>query len=179
VFSIAHGDQGTGSISGGVVYRGCAMPGMSGRYFFADFLGDYVKSFIIVDGVATDIVDHTADLGGVNAVVGFGHDAAGEIYIVTINGSIYRVEDDTPGAITCGNGVIEPGEQCDPPNSATCDCNCQLVEENILLLDDFESDQGWTESVDAASGGWVETGSATARAETRTMVNRNTTRILR
>jgi len=27
----------------------------------------------------------------------------------------------------CGNGILEPGEQCDPPNSATCDANCQIV----------------------------------------------------
>jgi hypothetical protein len=26
----------------------------------------------------------------------------------------------------CGNMIIEPGEQCDPPNSTTCDNNCQL-----------------------------------------------------
>ncbi len=156
VFSIAHGDQGTGSISGGAVYRGCSMPGMSGRYFFADFLGDYIKSFRIVDGVATDVMDHTSDLGGVNAVVAIGEDGSGEIYIVSISGTIYRIEDDTPGPITCGNGVVEPGEQCDPPNSATCDCNCQLVPENILLLDDFESDQGWTTDDDGAatSGFW-------------------------
>ena len=153
VFSIQHGDQGTGSISGGIVYRGCAMPGMSGRYFFADFLGDYVKSFRVVDGNATDLIDHTADLEGVNAVVAIGEDAAGEIYVVSVSGQIYRIEDDTPGPVSCGNGIVEAGEQCDPPNSATCDCDCQLVAENILLVDDFETDTGWTTTVSGASSG--------------------------
>jgi hypothetical protein len=27
----------------------------------------------------------------------------------------------------CGNGIIEPGEQCEPPNTSTCDANCQLI----------------------------------------------------
>ncbi len=27
----------------------------------------------------------------------------------------------------CGNGITEPGEQCDPPNGTTCDSNCQTI----------------------------------------------------
>ncbi len=27
----------------------------------------------------------------------------------------------------CGNGVIEDGEQCDPPDGVTCDADCQLI----------------------------------------------------
>jgi hypothetical protein len=27
----------------------------------------------------------------------------------------------------CGNGIVEPGEQCDPPNGTTCDNNCQNI----------------------------------------------------
>ncbi len=27
----------------------------------------------------------------------------------------------------CGNGVLDPGEQCDPPNGTTCDTNCQII----------------------------------------------------
>jgi hypothetical protein len=27
----------------------------------------------------------------------------------------------------CGNGVVEPGETCEPPNSATCNANCQVI----------------------------------------------------
>jgi cysteine-rich repeat protein len=36
--------------------------------------------------------------------------------------------EDTPGI--CGNGVVEPGEQCDDgnPNSATCSPACQIVD---------------------------------------------------
>ncbi|MFQ5414815.1 MAG: M12 family metallo-peptidase, partial [Phycisphaerae bacterium] len=27
----------------------------------------------------------------------------------------------------CGNGIVEPGEQCDPPDGVTCDANCQFI----------------------------------------------------
>ena len=30
-------------------------------------------------------------------------------------------------ANTCGNGVVDPGEQCDPPNGTTCDSSCQAI----------------------------------------------------
>jgi hypothetical protein len=36
-------------------------------------------------------------------------------------GQLYIV----PGAV-CGNGIIELGEQCDPPDDIICDSNCQL-----------------------------------------------------
>jgi|GEM_PF-2841373 len=28
---------------------------------------------------------------------------------------------------SCGNGTLDPGEECEPPNTATCDANCQLL----------------------------------------------------
>jgi hypothetical protein len=27
----------------------------------------------------------------------------------------------------CGDGVVGPSEQCDPPNGESCDANCQLI----------------------------------------------------
>jgi hypothetical protein len=29
--------------------------------------------------------------------------------------------------LTCGNGVVDPGEECDPPNGTSCDSNCLQV----------------------------------------------------
>ncbi len=28
---------------------------------------------------------------------------------------------------TCGNGIVEPGESCDPPNGTTCSSTCQTI----------------------------------------------------
>ncbi|MBW3002421.1 hypothetical protein KY338_04665 [Candidatus Woesearchaeota archaeon] len=32
-----------------------------------------------------------------------------------------------PSAPVCGNGLVETGEQCEPPNTATCNANCQII----------------------------------------------------
>jgi hypothetical protein len=34
------------------------------------------------------------------------------------------------GRIVCGNNVVERGEQCDPPNTQTCDANCRTIMAN-------------------------------------------------
>ncbi len=38
--------------------------------------------------------------------------------------------EDTPGGGEpgCGDGTIDAGEECDPPNTTTCDAHCQLVQ---------------------------------------------------
>jgi glucose/arabinose dehydrogenase len=92
------------SITGGYVYRGASLPSMRGRYFFADYVNRRVWSLALrVNGstgeaspsVASDVIDHTAELGGTSAVGGisaFGIDAGGELYIVNHSGgSILRV----------------------------------------------------------------------------------------
>ncbi|MBI4716759.1 MAG: thrombospondin type 3 repeat-containing protein [Planctomycetes bacterium] len=43
-----------------------------------------------------------------------------------------RGDDGTPGGgpggtAECGNGTVETGEQCEPPNTATCDASCQNI----------------------------------------------------
>ncbi len=43
------------------------------------------------DGQATDPVDHTSQLGPGGSIVSFGEDGMGELYIVTIEGSIFRI----------------------------------------------------------------------------------------
>ena len=80
------------SITGGYVYRGRALPStFQGRYFFADFIAGRVWSLALtVDSAsgearATNVVEHTAELGGFLAlgnISSFGIDADGELYIV-------------------------------------------------------------------------------------------------
>ena len=35
--------------------------------------------------------------------------------------------DDKCKLVVCGNGVVQPGEQCEPPNTTTCDGSCHSV----------------------------------------------------
>ena len=79
------------SITGGYAYRGLAIPAAVGRYFYGDFCSGFVRSFVFDDGQATDPVDHTSQLGPGGSIVSFGEDGMGELYIVTIEGSIFRI----------------------------------------------------------------------------------------
>jgi glucose/arabinose dehydrogenase len=84
-------DQGC-SVTGGVVYRGCRLPGYAGTYFYADYCTHFVRSFRLEGGRAVDPRDWTAVLGrGLDRPTSFGVDADGEIYIVDQDGEVYRV----------------------------------------------------------------------------------------
>jgi glucose/arabinose dehydrogenase len=90
------------SITGGFVYRGRALgAAFAGRYFFADFITRRVWSLALTvngatgEAAASDVVEHTASLGGssqVGNVSSFGVDGDGEIYIVSYDqGRILRL----------------------------------------------------------------------------------------
>lgn len=78
------------SVTGGYVYRGDAIPGLSGTYFYGDFCGGWVRSFRISGGSAVEQMEYSGFPQGDN-VVGFGEDAAGEIYVVMASGTLYRI----------------------------------------------------------------------------------------
>lgn len=79
LLEVARGDSGTCSITGGVVYRGSAIPELDGRFLFSDYCGGYLRS---VDKEGA-VVDHTGDVGIAGSVVSFGVDGAGEVYVLT------------------------------------------------------------------------------------------------
>ena len=81
------------SITGGYVYRGRLLgPQFAGRYFFADFIAGRVWSLALSvseatgEAVRSDVIDHTAALGGTartGNVSAFAVDADGELYVVS------------------------------------------------------------------------------------------------
>lgn len=100
-----------GSVAvGGYVYRGTQIPGLQGQYVF----GDYSSVLAIADGViwaARENADQTWTLRELQVagsstgrigrlVLGFGEDAAGELYVMTTRnlgpvgttGEVYRIE---------------------------------------------------------------------------------------
>jgi cysteine-rich repeat protein len=79
------------SVTGGHVYRGCALPDLSGTYFYADYCTGFVRTFSIVAGAATALADRTAELGTSGNVSSFGEDARGEIYIANLGGEVYKI----------------------------------------------------------------------------------------
>ena len=77
------------SITGGYVYRGAAVPSFQGRYFFGDYCAGWIRSFRIEGGAAVDVVEHS-ELGTVAQLVSFGEDTDGELYVMGLDGSVYR-----------------------------------------------------------------------------------------
>jgi glucose/arabinose dehydrogenase len=78
------------SISGGYVYRGAAIPELQGHYFYADYCSGWVRSFRFQDGQATDLRQWpTLAPGG--GIPGFGRDAAGELYVLSVEGRVFRI----------------------------------------------------------------------------------------
>jgi hypothetical protein len=89
VYEYDHGPE--CSITGGYAYRGTRNPTLAGRYFFADFCAGWVRSLKMQGGVATDIVDHTAQFGVLPQITSFGEDGRGELYITLGSGQVYRI----------------------------------------------------------------------------------------
>jgi glucose/arabinose dehydrogenase len=84
------------SVTGGYVYRGCAIPDLRGTYFFSDYCGGQVYSGRFVGGVLTGVTNRIAELTAgtpytINTVVAFGEDAQGELYLCDLGGQVYRV----------------------------------------------------------------------------------------
>lgn len=79
------------SITGGIVYRGPALPALDGRYFFADYCTGVVEAMRVEDGTATGLVNTGADLGSVGNVTSFGTDAAGEMLLLTEEGAVLQM----------------------------------------------------------------------------------------
>jgi glucose/arabinose dehydrogenase len=78
------------SVIGGYVYRGAAIPELGGHYFYSDWCSGWLRSFRIGDDGA--VSDHTEwPVGDLGTVVSFGEDAAGELYVVSQTGVIYRL----------------------------------------------------------------------------------------
>ncbi len=83
-------------VIGGLVYRGNAIPRWRGRYFFMEGEFDRVWSFRVVNGVETDLQEHTAGLNqGISPTlrigIAFGTDGQGELYVMEYGGRILKI----------------------------------------------------------------------------------------
>ena len=78
------------SVTGGYVYRGDSVPSLRGHYFYGDFCAGFVKSLRVDGGSAVDQRDWP-ELDPGDQITSFGQDAAGEVYIVTAGGGVFRI----------------------------------------------------------------------------------------
>ena len=77
-------------VIGGYVYRGSAMPGLKGRYFYADYCARWVRSFRL-GGAGVTAEKEWPGLSPDAEILSFGEDAAGELYLCTQNGKVYKI----------------------------------------------------------------------------------------
>ncbi|GIW52571.1 MAG: glucose dehydrogenase [Gemmatimonadales bacterium] len=76
-------------VIGGFVYRGQQIPQVRGHYFYSDYCAGFLRSFRLVDGKAED--HREWNVGNLGQVLSFGEDSAGELYILSANGRVYRL----------------------------------------------------------------------------------------
>ncbi|MBL8626794.1 MAG: PQQ-dependent sugar dehydrogenase [Myxococcales bacterium] len=81
------------SITGGTVYRGPALPDLAGLYFYADYCTGLIRSFRWSPDGIRDHWDWKSTLdpqGTLSQISSFGTDAAGELYLLSLSGDIWR-----------------------------------------------------------------------------------------
>ena len=75
---------------GGYLYRG-PVTWLQGLYVFADFISDHVWAFDPADPAGTIVLLDdalTPGIGAIDNIAGFGEDAAGHLYMTSLNGSV-------------------------------------------------------------------------------------------
>jgi hypothetical protein len=82
--------EGGCSVTGGVVYRGSAIPGLVGAYLFTDYCDGRLRALRAAGGQTVD--ERTFDDVSGNSLVSFGTDGAGEVYVLSLDGAIYRLD---------------------------------------------------------------------------------------
>ncbi|OLD99426.1 MAG: hypothetical protein AUG91_06970 [Actinobacteria bacterium 13_1_20CM_4_69_9] len=87
VYVFSHADNNC-SVTGGYVYRGRGVAAAVGRYFFGDYCSGTIWSLRIQNGAAADV---RREPFRVASLTSFGEDAAGELYMATGDGRIYKL----------------------------------------------------------------------------------------
>jgi glucose/arabinose dehydrogenase len=80
--------NGACSVTGGYVYRGAKIPALSGFYIFGDYCNGHLWTLVKFGGVW-----RLSSLRDTSYVISsFGEDSAGELYLVDLNGAVYRFD---------------------------------------------------------------------------------------
>ncbi|CAN5149308.1 PQQ-dependent sugar dehydrogenase [soil metagenome] len=77
------------AVTGGYVYRGSSIPEVAGLYFFTDHCTGGLRSLRVAGGAAQDVREW--DVGFTGRISSFGEDAAGELYLVGHDGTVWRI----------------------------------------------------------------------------------------
>ena len=84
-----HGDG--CSITGGHVYRGAAMPALTGTYFYSDYCSGWLRSFRYDSAQGAAVDQREWSIPDLGSVYSFGRDTDGELYILA-GTRAYRID---------------------------------------------------------------------------------------
>lgn len=77
------------SVIGGFVYRGTAIPDIEGHYLYSDYCGGFLRGFTLTGGEAMEQTEWLIE--DIGRVLSIGRDDAGELYMLSQSGRVYRV----------------------------------------------------------------------------------------
>ena len=99
IYSYPHGAG--ASVTGGYVYRGPG-EGLHGQYFFADFVTGQIWTMRFPPAGGVVITERTSQIipnvGQINNPASFGEDALGNLYVVDLDGDLFRLTPQTSSA---------------------------------------------------------------------------------
>jgi glucose/arabinose dehydrogenase len=105
------------AITGGRMYRGCAIPDLFGTFFVGDFCSGNIWSFRYDNGQITELnSNRDAELDppgalSIGTISGFGEDAYGEMYICDLNGGeVFKIMPASPPPDANLNGIPDSCE---------------------------------------------------------------------
>jgi glucose/arabinose dehydrogenase len=94
--AVEHENRVDRSVIGGYVYRGARIPGLVGRYVYGDYASRRMYSFVYAgeENGQPQVCDvhPLSSLTPGGDISSFGEDLAGELYVVTLQGTVYRIE---------------------------------------------------------------------------------------
>jgi glucose/arabinose dehydrogenase len=76
------------SVTGGVVYRGAAIPGLRGTYLFADYCSGRIWGLRQSSGRATEVAQLRVNA---SEIVAFGIDDRNEVYLASLGGTVHQL----------------------------------------------------------------------------------------
>lgn len=139
-------DSGGTAVMGGEIYRGCAIPGLVGTYFFADHGFGRVFSLRYDGHSVSEFTERTLELDppgdlDIRSISTFGIDSRGEIYLFDYaDGELFQiVEDSTTHGDCNANGIadiceIADGSAPDLDHDGVIDfCSPTLVVDHLWL----------------------------------------------
>lgn len=136
IFEYEHGgDPGGCSVTGGVVYRGSAIPALEGAYLFGDFCTSRLWALSISDG-AVVFTDLGLEIPG-GQLASFAVDQDGEVLMLSLSGQVSRLVDPNMStAVPDPAGRTYPDVGSDP--SAVADRLIE-IEQSLRTVDPSES----------------------------------------